>query len=126
MIDDIEQQRVALQADLDAKKTQAERNRLGQFATPTKLAWDILKYAYSLIPRKEKVSFLDPAIGTGAFYSALMKVFPKNRIERALGFEIDPHYGDPSILLWKNSGLTMKSADFTHEEPFEPLQSRHL
>ena len=117
VIDDIEQQRVALQADLDAKKTQAERNRLGQFATPTGLARDILKYAYSLIPQKEKVSFLDPAIGTGAFYSALLKIFPKNRIEGALGFEIDSHYGDPSALLWKNSGLTLKLGDFTNEEP---------
>jgi hypothetical protein len=117
MIDDIEQQRVILQADLDAKKTQAERNRLGQFATPTTLARDILKCAYSLIPHEEKVSFLDPAIGTGAFYSALLKVFPENRIEMALGFEIDPHYGDPSAQIWKDTGLTLKLADFTHEAP---------
>jgi hypothetical protein len=45
MIDTLEKQRFALQAKLDAKKTQAERNRLGQFATPTPLAVDILKYA---------------------------------------------------------------------------------
>jgi hypothetical protein len=117
IIDDIEQRRITIQADLDAKKTQAERNRLGQFATPTTLARDILEYASKLIPHKEKVSFLDPAIGTGAFYSALLKVFPKDRIEMALGFEIDPHYGDPSALLWKDSDLTLKLADFTHEEP---------
>jgi adenine-specific DNA-methyltransferase len=115
IIDEIEQQRLALQADLDAKKTQAERNRLGQFATPTPLAVDILKCAYSLIPQKEKVRFLDPAIGTGTFYSALLKVFPKDQTETALGFEIDPHYGDPSAFLWKDSGLKLKLADFTHE-----------
>lgn len=117
MIDDIERQRLALQTDLDAETTQTERNRLGQFATPTTLARDILEYASRLIPRNEKVSFLDPAIGTGSFYSALLKVFPKNRIERALGFEIDPHYGEPSAQLWKDMGLTLKLADFTHEEP---------
>jgi adenine-specific DNA-methyltransferase len=116
-IDDIEQRRVALQADLDAKKTQVERNRLGQFATPTALAWEILEYASRLIPDNEVVNFLDPAIGTGSFYSALLKVFPENRIEKALGFEIDPHYGKPSMLLWKDAYLTLKSADFTHEEP---------
>ncbi len=117
MIKEIEQERIALQADLDAEKTQAERNRLGQFATPTALARDILEYASKLIPSNEKVRFLDPAIGTGSFYSALLKLFPQNRIEEAVGFEIDPHYGEPSRILWKDTSLTLKLADFTHEEP---------
>jgi len=82
MINDIEQKRIVLQASLDVEKTQAERNRLGQFATPAALAKDIIGYAARLLPRNEKVSFLDPAIGTGSFYSALLKVFPENRIER--------------------------------------------
>lgn len=46
----LEKQRVTLQAELDAGKTQAERNRLGQFATPTDLAVDILRYASTLLP----------------------------------------------------------------------------
>ena len=116
-IKDIEQQRIALQANLDTEKTQAERNRLGQFATPTMLAGEILEYASRLIPPSERVNFLDPAIGTGSFYSALLNTFPENRIEKALGFEIDPHYGDPSSLLWKDTKLTLKLADFTHEAP---------
>lgn len=117
MRDTFEQQRVALQAELDGQKTQAERNRLGQFATPTALAQDILKYAATLLPRAEKVHFLDPAIGTGSFYSALCKVFPSNRVAEALGFEIDSHYGAPAAHLWKDSGLTMKLSDFTHAKP---------
>lgn len=117
LIDSIEQKRIAMQADLDAKKTQAERNRLGQFATPTMLATDILRYAYSLIPQDVKINFLDPAIGTGSFYSALLKVFSGNRVEQALGFDIDPHYEEPAKLLWKDTGLTLKLADFTCEDP---------
>lgn len=117
MIDTLEKQRFALQAELDAKKTQAERNRLGQFATPTPLAVDILKYASTLLSEDERVRFLDPAIGTGAFYSALQRVFPKQRIAEALGFEVDPHYEEPASQLWAQSGLVMKLADFTHEEP---------
>lgn len=112
-----EEERLALQASLDAEKTQAERNRLGQFATPSALADDILRYAASLIPPAAKVRFLDPAIGTGSFYSALLKVFPKKRIAEALGFELDPHYGKPAAQIWKDSGLTLKLADFTHAEP---------
>jgi adenine-specific DNA-methyltransferase len=112
-----EHNRLALQAALDAKKTQPERNRLGQFATPTALAEDILQYAASLLPPAVKVHFLDPAIGTGSFYSALLKVFPKKRIAEALGFELDPHYGKPAAHLWKDTGLTLKLADFTQAAP---------
>jgi adenine-specific DNA-methyltransferase len=75
-IDILEQQRLALQAELDDRKTQAERNRLSQFSTPTALAQDILKYAATLLPDGKEVHFLDPAIGTGSFYTALCKVFP--------------------------------------------------
>lgn len=113
----IEKQRLAFQAELDSVKTQAERNRLGQFATPTALAVDILGYALTLLPRGEKVRFLDPAIGTGAFYSALRKVIPNQQIAEALGFEIDPHYEKSASRLWADSGLVMKLADFTQEEP---------
>lgn len=113
----IEKQRISLQASLDAEKSQAERNRLGQFATPTALAEDILRYAASLLPSATMVRFLDPAIGTGSFYSALINVFPKKRIVEAIGFEIDPHYGKPAVELWKDTGLKLKIDDFTHAEP---------
>ena len=113
----LEKQRLALQADLDAEKTQAERNRLGQFATPTALAIEILKYSATILSADEKVRFLDPAIGTGAFYSALRNVFPRHRILEALGFDIDPHYEEPASQLWAKSGLVMRLADFTKEDP---------
>lgn len=112
-----EHDRLAMQAALDAEKTQPERNRLGQFATPTALAEDVLQYAESLLPPAVKVHFLDPAIGTGSFYSALLKVFPKKRIAERLGFELDPHYGKPATHFWKDTGLALKLADFTHATP---------
>lgn len=112
-----EQQRIALQAALDAEKSQAERNRLGQFATPTALAQDILRYAATLLPPGAEVRFLDPAIGTGSFYSGLLKVFPTERIAEALGFELDVHYGKPAAQLWTDTGLALKLADFTYAEP---------
>ena len=114
-IENIEKARLALQSGLDAKKSQAERNQLGQFATPTDLARDILRYAEKLLRRGEKIRFLDPAIGTGSFYSALRKTVDARRIEEALGFEIDPHYGLPAGTLWKGSGLRVTLGDFTQE-----------
>jgi len=110
-----EKERLVIQTSRDAEKTQAERNRLGQFATPPALALDILKFAATLIPTKKNIKFLDPAIGTGAFYSALRSVFPQRRIVEALGIEIDEHYGTPSQHLWADSGLTLRLADFTRE-----------
>lgn len=112
-----EKERLALQASLDAEKSQSERNRLGQFATPTALAEDILRYTAAILPSNANVRFLDPAIGTGSFYSALLKVFPKRRIAEAHGFELDPHYAMPAAQIWKDTGLTLKLADFTHAEP---------
>src|SRR5487761_2402394 len=100
-----EHRRISIQAALDAAKTQAERNRLGQFATPTELAADLLAYARRLLPPDGAIRFLDPAIGTGAFYAALLRAFPAERIAAAHGFEIDPHYGEPARKLWHGTGL---------------------
>ena len=116
-IDEIEKQRVRLQAKLDEQKTQSERNRLGQFSTPLSLACDILRYAITLFTPKKKVRFLDPAFGTGAFYSALCQVFPKKRIEEAVGIEIDAEYGRVASQLWEASGLQLRLCDFISEKP---------
>lgn len=105
--------RLALQTELDAKKTREERNVLGQFATPTELAKAVLAYAVDLIPQGNQIRFLDPAIGTGAFYSALRETTPAKRIKLARGFEIDPHYGLPARELWSRTSLEIDLRDFT-------------
>ena len=108
-----EHQRLHLQDQLDAQKTQTERNRLGQFATPSALAHDLLAYANTLLPKDVPIHFLDPAIGTGAFYSALRNEFPARRIRVARGFEVDPHYAVPARQLWASSKLDIRIEDFT-------------
>lgn len=115
--DILEQNRLQIQMKLDAEKPQSERNRLGQFATPTPLALDILQYAKNILPDNIHLRFLDPAIGTGAFYSALNQVFPKKRITEAYGIEIDPSYGEEATVLWKDTGIDVKITDFTSETP---------
>jgi predicted RNA methylase len=113
----IEDRRVSLQTALDNEKTQAERNKLGQFATPTGLASDVLAYARNLLPADATVRFLDPAIGTGSFYSALLREFGEDRIEAAAGVEIDPHYGKPARDLWASHRLKLTLDDFTAMRP---------
>src|SRR5271155_5621180 len=104
----VEAHRVALQHELDGRKTQNERNRLGQFATPTLLASDMLAHARTLVPEDAPVRFLDPAIGTGSFYAALLRHFPAERLKVAVGVEIDPHYGRPAQRLWLDHGLKIE------------------
>lgn len=84
----LELNRVDAQERLDAKKSHAERNRLGQFATPPRLAIDILAFIKDHLPDGFKIRFLDPAFGTGAFYSALLNTFVRSKIESASGIEI--------------------------------------
>lgn len=117
LVDEHESKRLELQRRLDSIKTQEERNRLGQFATPTGLATDILACARSWLPKTETVRFLDPAFGTGSFYSALNRIFPPGRIARACGYEIDPHYGQEAQRLWQAMSLTLHLTDFMRAAP---------
>jgi adenine-specific DNA-methyltransferase len=115
--DGIEEQRLSLQAELDAGKSQKARNRLGQFATPTALARDIVTYGLELLPPAVPVRFLDPAIGTGSFYSALLAAGAAPRTDAAEGYEVDPHYEAPSRVLWAGKPLGLHLADFTKTGP---------
>ncbi|QSH59278.1 Eco57I restriction-modification methylase domain-containing protein [Photobacterium damselae subsp. damselae] len=116
-IDKLEKQRQILQTELDGQKSQEERNIMGQFSTPNMLANDVLAHAKNIFPKRGNVRFLDPAFGTGSFYSALNNVFPESRIEAATGFEIDEHYGKPALKLWEGSELNYQLADFTKQTP---------
>ncbi len=122
----LEKERCELQTVLDSQKTPSERNKQGQFATPTELAIDVLKYAKKLFPQRKKVAFFDPAIGTGSFYSALLKTFPSSRIAKSKGFELDPHYGNASLQLWKQTDLNITLADFTKQKLPKPSDKFNL
>ena len=123
---DMDQRRAALQTDLDTVKNRAERNRPGQFATPGRLAVDMLGYARTYLGQNTKVRFLDPALGTGVFYSALLNVFPKNAIESAVGYEIDSHYGTAAAKLWEATGLDARLGAFTPAQPPETSEQFNL
>lgn len=117
-VENKEQERLALQALRDGARSQAQRNRLGQFATPTALARDILHRAKTMLAGQRDVRFLDPAIGTGSFYSAFLSIFG-NAASHATGFEIDEHYGRVADILWHSQGLDVRHEDFTRAQPPE-------
>lgn len=104
------------QTRLDGLKTAAERNKWGQFATPPELALSIARYARELTG-EGPVSFLDPAIGTGSFYSALTQTFAPEAIKAATGIELDPLFAESAEDLWGEGGLNIVRGDFTKQGP---------
>jgi len=115
----IEYSRLKVQRSIDSAKLQVDRNRLGQFATPTVLAMEMLDYAKSLLPPSLKIRFIDPAFGTGSFYSALLRTFPKSRIVESAGYEIDSTYGSAANQLWQGTSIRLHVVDFTRVKPPE-------
>ena len=113
----IETERLKLQARLNTERSQEERNKLGQFATPPKLAMDIIEASKELIISPEGIRFLDPAFGTGAFYAALLKCFSDSSLDWAQGYEIDPHYANETVKLWDDTKLDLRIVDFTKSNP---------
>lgn len=110
----IEGHRQREQAHLDSHKSAAERNKWGQFATPFELSLSLTHYMRQL--RGEgAIRFLDPAIGTGSFFSALSQVVPRE-IEAAVGIELDTLFADAAAKLWGKSGLQVIRGDFTKQK----------
>ena len=115
-----EQDRLAVQAHLDRERSQIERNRLGQFATPPELAREIVQFGVDFLSDSQQIRFFDPAFGTGAFFSALKNYIPEERIASAQGFEIDRRYGMAARRLWLRACLDLRLEDFTRAHP--PLE----
>jgi len=120
-----EKSRVEAQERLIAFKTQEERNRLGQFATPPKLASQIVKYVLSLVPAESDIHFLEPGFGTGSFYSALLRSAPSSRIKKAVGYETDRDYVKAAKIIWKGTLLRLFHKDFTKAGPPKSEAARY-
>jgi adenine-specific DNA-methyltransferase len=59
------------------------------------------------------VRFADPSLGTGSFFSAALSAFGADRIERAIGIEIDSTICATARDLWSGSAMEVVCADFT-------------
>lgn len=108
-----EEQRLSTQVQLDAERTAAERNETGQFATPSALADQIVSEALRHLPPRTPIRFLDPSIGSGAFFSALLRQVKAGRIADAHGIELDRRFAGAAQELWGEHGLRVTTHDFT-------------
>lgn len=104
--------RAEAQGNTDALKNAAERNKLGQFSTPFGLARQMTRHALTFLPQKIPVCFLEPAIGSGVFFSALRCETDEQRVLSATGCEIDDAYGRIARSLWTDRDLEVVSCDF--------------
>lgn len=115
-LNDVEIKRQQLQDAFDIVVSIEQRRKLGQFATPSSLAQEITNYGVRLLGKRE-ISFLEPAIGTGSFYSALLHETGKNTIN-GIGIEIDPTVFNIANAVWlDNPELRIVKGDFTELTP---------
>jgi methylase of polypeptide subunit release factors len=90
---------------------------LGQFATPPALALALVRLGLQTLSPTAPIRFLDPAIGTGALYSALLNERGERPVEDALGVELDPLALAYARELWANTPLRLIPGDFTALPP---------
>ena len=123
-IRDIEKARYDNQLIIDAQKNIEDRRRLGQFSTPYELAKEIACYSLNLINRKD-IKFLEPAFGTGVFYSALSELTNgSDAIISCDAYEIDCDYFNIAKQIWENENIDIQNQDFLSIR--EPEQKYNL
>lgn len=108
----VETQRFALQRSIDAAKLSIERNQLGQFSTPYALACQITAATLAHMRAGDSLRFLEPAVGSGVFFSALLAELGEHELTEAVGVEIDPAYFDVAESLWRERGLEVLNTNF--------------
>lgn len=115
-MNEFEKKRQVLQSKIDNSKTIEERRKFGQFSTPYSLAKEIMSYGLNLLSRKN-IQFLEPAVGTGVFLSALNECIDGNskNIDEILGLELDFSYFEAASSLWTNCDI--QNTDFTDLQP---------
>lgn len=118
----IESKRMQLQIAIDNSKSIENRRRFGQFATPYELAQEIVSFGLALQTKKE-ISFLEPAFGTGAFYSAFLSECSKQnkKVKSAIGIELDDDFFGAANMLWEDTNINLVNGDFTEIDCLEKI-----
>ena len=103
------------QVFLEKLRSDDQQHSSQQGATPFDLASDIARLALKYHPGRE-VSFLEPCIGSGIFFSALLHDAAEKTAELAIrsahGVEQDEHFAALAHDLWAPAGLTISDVDF--------------
>jgi len=84
--------------------------------TPPELARSIASFALALMHTDTQIHFGDPAVGNGAFFSALKQLVPPGRIGSAIGIEISHRQAVVAAKRWSHAGLEVRNGDYLHME----------
>ena len=122
-LDVLEGKRADFNKDFEGKHSLANRNKKGQFATPPQLANHIVNFVLKNYgPDLDGISFLEPCIGTGAFFSALLQNTPLKNIKKSVGVELDFELFELTRDLWGDVLIEILNFDFTEPETFLALK----
>lgn len=124
-----EQQRFTRQKEIDSRRTPLHRNQMGQFSTPFLLAGDIVDYSLSVFEDTGAggIYFLEPAVGTGVFFSALSPHAFRTELHLATGVELDAEYAKVAADLWSEPPFEIENSDFvTFSSLFERQKTYNL
>jgi len=88
--------------------------------TPPELASSIATYALSHWPKNQPINFGDPAVGTGAFFAALLHATGGKSPQSAVGVEISAKQADAAQWRWQAKGLKVVCEDYLHMETLAP------
>jgi adenine-specific DNA-methyltransferase len=125
--DKSELERTEKQVRIDSAMGAVGRNKSGQFATPPTLAEEIAGYVNALWKeREDKIRFFEPALGSGAFFSALVRTVRPGLVEEGIGVEINPELAKLAEELWGDARLSVINADFTSLEAPAPEKRFNL
>lgn len=117
-----EAKRMKKQTAIDNRKSLDRRRRFGQFATPPDLAREIMTFGLKL-QKANEISFLEPALGTGSFYSALLAECNKQAkiLKTAIGIELDKDFFTAAEELWGKTAINLLAGDFTETQAWEKV-----
>ncbi|MDI9853994.1 Eco57I restriction-modification methylase domain-containing protein [Comamonas sp. 17RB] len=91
--------------------------------TPPEMARSVVRGAMEFFGADSLIDFGDPAVGTGAFFSALLAEVGSERIRSAIGVDINPDQVQAARLRWTDRGMKVEQTDYLH---MEILKGRNL
>lgn len=107
----VEDERFRRQKDVDDSRSPLDRNKLGQFSTPFRLANEISRYSRSLLETTvDEWRVLEPAVGSGVFLSSFLGSGVTQPVFS--GVEIDPAYSMIAEELFSDLNLSIYNQDF--------------
>lgn len=88
--------------------------------TPPELAQAIAHCALAFMDSSQGIHFGDPAVGTGAFYAALLQEVRASEVLSAIGVDINPQQVKAARQRWHDKGMEVILGDYLHMEQLAP------